>query len=328
MRKYVALLMVAALIVIAAAGCGTGKGGAKEDPAKDFPKKPIELLNASSAGSPADVMARELAKYAEKYLGQPVVVVNKTGGSGGVQMAALKAAQPDGYTIGATTAAITGTLNTELKDQFVLDDFEFIIRVQVDPFVLVVRNESPFKTLDDLIKYAEENPGKLKIGGNGTGSGQHLTVLRLAKAAGIEVTWVPFEGGSQAITAGLGGHVDAVSTAPAAIYSHVEAGKLRPLALSSEQRLASLPDTPTMKELGYDVVAMQWRGIFARKGIPKEIIQKLHDAFKKAMEDPGFVEYMKNTKQENGYLGPAEFTAAVKKEFEETGKILEGLKLK
>lgn len=299
---------------------------AKEAAGKGYPSKPIELLNASSAGSPADVMARELGKNAEKFLGQPIVVTTKTGGSGGVQFAAMKAAPADGYTIGATTAAITGVLNTDLKGQFSLDDFQFIIRTQQDPFILITKT-GRFKDVKEMIQYAKDNPGKLTIGGNGTASGQHLTALLFAKLAGFTFKWVPYDGGSQSVTAGLGGHVDAVSTAPASIYSFVEAGQATPLVHTGATRLPALKDTPTFKELGYGVTLTQWRGIFAKKGISKEVLDTLHTDFKKAMDEPGWLEYMKNTNQMNGYMGPEEFTASVQKEFKDTTELLKEIGL-
>lgn len=291
-----------------------------------YPTKAIEIINASTAGSPADVMARELAKNSEKILGQPVVVSNKTGGSGGVQMAAMMGAPADGYTLGATTAAITGALNMDLKGKFKLEDFQFIIRTQVDPFILITKT-GRFKDVKEMIDYAKANPGKLTIGGNGTASGQHLTALLFAKLAGFTFKWVPYSGGSEAVAAGLGGHVDAVSTAPASIYSYVEAKQAMPLAHTGSERLSDLKDTPTFKELGYDVNLTQWRGIFARKGLPTSALDTLHTAFKKAMDEPGWKKYMEDTNQKNGYLGPADFTAAVENEFKATAGLLKELGL-
>ncbi len=302
------------------------KAAAKDAPGKSYPSKPIELLNSSSAGSPADVMARELGKNAEKFLGQPVVVTTKTGGSGGVQYAAMKSAPADGYTIGATTAAITGVLNTDLKGQFTLDDFQFIIRTQQDPFILITK-AGRFKDVKEMVQYAKDNPGKLTIGGNGTASGQHLTALLFGKLAGFTFKYVPYQGGSEAVTAGLGGHVDVVSTAPASIYSFVEAGQATPLVHTDTKRLPALKDTPTFKELGYDVTLTQWRGIFAKKGISKEVLDTLHTSFKKAMDESGWLDYMKNTNQMSGYMGPEDFTAAVQKEFKETADLLKDIGL-
>ena len=194
------------------------------------------VLNSSPAGSPADVMARQVAQYAKKYLGQPMVVVTKPGGSGGVMFAALLAEPADGYTISTMTGALVTSLQGELKKEFSFDNFDFIANVQKEPFGIAVLSDSPFKTLAEMIDYAKKNP-RLKIGGQGTGSSQHLLALLLAEEGGFKMSWLPLGGGADIIPSLLGGHVPVVTTAPASSNPYVEAGKIRILAVTGDQRV-------------------------------------------------------------------------------------------
>ena len=289
-----------------------------------FPTKPITIINSSAAGSPTDVMAREVAHFAVKTLGQPMVVVNKTGGSGGVMFASLKAAPADGYTIASATAAQFAALQSELKKAFSFDDFDFLYNVQKEPYALAVRADSPFKTLKDMIEFAKKNPdkGKLQIGGQGTGSALHLFCLQLADDASFKFTWLPYKGGADSVTNLLGGHVQAISTAPATVNQYVEAGKIRVLAITGDKRMAHIKDVPTFKDLGYDIELTQYRGFIAKKGLPADVKAKLVDAIKKAVAEPGFKEFMAKTYQPDGSMGPEEFAAYAKKDFDRIGKLL------
>ena len=295
--------------------------------ATKFPTKSITIFNSSTAGSPADVMARQVAQFARKYLGQPMVVVNKPGGGGGVMFAALIAEPPDGYTIASVTAAQIAALQGELRKDFSFDQFEFIANVQKDPYCLAVKTDSPFKTLQDMIDYAKKNP-RLKIGGQGTGSALHLMVLLLAEESGIRISWVPFGGGAESVTNLLGNHVPVISTAPATVNQYVEAGQIRILAISGDQRLPHLKDVPTFKDLGRNIVMTQYRGFAARKGLPPEVKAKLVDAVKKAVAEPGFKEYMAKNYQPDAFLGPEEFAALARSDYDLIGKLLERIEHK
>lgn len=299
-----------------------------EAQAQKFPTKAITIVCASAAGSPVDLMARELAKGAERYLGQPVVVETKTGGSLANQLRELLSRPADGYTIGTVTTSLVGTLATIHKGRFKPSDFQFLARVQIDPYVVAVRSDSRFKNLKDLITYAKANPGKVKVGGFGsTGSGHHLGMTELSRKGGFEVSWVAFDGGSEAVAAVLGGHIDVVHTNPGIVIQHVKAGKMRVLGIASGKRIDDLPDTPTYKEQGIDMEASQWRGIFAKAGIPKVAADQIVAALKKTMAEPEFTKYMKNSNQIDGFLPPDEFHSAFLKEFEETSAELKVLGL-
>ncbi len=290
-----------------------------------YPSKPITVFNSSTAGSPTDVMARQVGQHIRGHLGQQFVVVNKPGGGGGVMFAALFAEPADGYTIASLTAAQVTGLHAELKKDFSFADLEFIANVQREPNCLAVKYDSPLKSLPDLIEAARKTPS-FKVGGQGTGSALHLMVLLLGEKAGVKFTWVPLGGGSESVTNLLGGTVPVIATAPATVNQYVEAKQMRILAVSGEQRLPHLQDVPTFRELGHDIVITQWRGFAARKGFPAAAKATLADAIKRAVAEPGFKEFMAKNRQPDGYLGPEEFSRVAREDFELMGRLLQGLK--
>ena len=301
-----------AVLAGAAMLCMLGAGAASAE--EDFPSKPITIIAHTGAGSSTDIFARELARAAEPLLGQPIVIENRPGGSGAAQMSALKLAKPNGYTIGVNTLSHLTAMQTNLKGSFAWDDFSWIVLNQLDPYAIVVRSDSEYKTLKDLVEDAKKKGGTLNVGGFGTvGSAHNIAFNLFADAAGFKFNWVPFEGGSQAMTALLGGHIDVVNTNPGPMLQFAEANRVRPLGVLSKTRIDSMPDTPTLAEAGYDLGTtwQQIRGIYGPKGIPMDIQKKLADAFLQAMKRPEFVKYMKASGQIAGDLGPEEYTAFI-----------------
>ena len=292
-----------------------------------YPTKPITILNSSPPGSPADIMARQVAQYAQKYLGQPIGVVTKPGGSGGVMFASLLADPADGYTISTITAGLLTSLHGPLKKDFSLDNFEFLVNVQKDDYCLAVRTDSPFKTLKDMIEYAKKNP-PLKIGGQGTASALHLMVLLLAEQSGIRISWVPFAGGAESVTNLLGNHVPVINTVPFSVSQYVEAGKIRVLVTSGDQRLPQLKDVPTFKDLGYNIVMTQYRGFGAKKGLPPEVKAKLVDALSKAVAEPGFKNFLAKNFIADAFLGPEDFAALIRADYELMGRLMQKVEKK
>ncbi len=264
----------------------------------EFPAKSITMLCGSTAGSPVDVMARELARQMEKILRKPVVVQNKPGGSQAEELSMMMGQPADGYTIGTVTTSTVGALAGHLRSQFKIGDFNFLVLVQSDPYALVVKADSPFQDLKGMIEYARANPGKVKVGGFGTGSGHHMAFLDLEETtAGVQMRWVAFDGGAAAIAAALGGHIDAAHTNPGVVVGHVKAGKMRILGIASEKRLDVLPNVPTYQEQGIPLVLFQWRGVAMRTGGSKSATDKLISAITQASQTPEFIRYMKNTNQ-------------------------------
>ena len=320
--KLKTFFIPAIMAMVLALGSSPNGSRAEAAEAGKFPVKPITILNSSPAGSPADVMARQIAQYAKKYLGQPMVVVNKTGGSGGVMFASLMADPADGYTISTITSTLITALHGDLKKNFSIDNFDFLVHIQKEPFCIAVKSGSPFKSLKDMIEYAKKNP-RLKIGGQATYSAMHLMLLALAEEADMPMSYVPYGGGSELITSLLGNHVPVTNTSPTTVNQYVEAGQVRVLAVSGEKRLPQWKSVPTLKELGYDIVVTQYRGFAAKKGLSADVKAILVDAIKKAMAEPGFKDYLAKNFQVAEFMGPEEFTAAVRTDFEYMGKLMQ-----
>jgi tripartite-type tricarboxylate transporter receptor subunit TctC len=310
------------LAMFLATGYWLNISAAEAADATKFPVKPITILNSSNAGSPADVMARQVGQHARKFLNQPLVVVNKTGGSGGVMFAALMSEPSDGYTICTTTSALITALHGDLKKDFSIDQFEFLANVQQEPFAFIVKAESPIKTLKDMIEYGKKNP-RLKIGGQATFSAQHLMTLAFSEETGMPVSYVPYGGGSEVLTSLLGNHVPVANTSPATVNQYVESGKLRVLAISGQQRIPQWKNVPTLKELGYNIVVTQHRGFGAKKGLPSDVKAILVSAIKKAVAEPGFKDYMAKNFMQDAFMDSDEFTATVRADYEYMGKMMQ-----
>lgn len=339
-RKPAAVWMVLLLALLLLSGCGAG-GSEKvstgtETPnagstdtgqaqADNFPERPVNLIVPFTAGSGADVFARTLAKAAEKHLGQQIVVENKPGGSGAIAISYVLSQPADGYTI-ATHSRTLSLLLAGGEVPFGVDDLDYIIRVNGESSSLMVPKDSPFQTLEDFIRYAKERPGELKVGGPGTGSFHHMVAMEFRSMAGIDFTWVPFEGGKEAVLAALGGHVDAVQATASNGKASIDSGDLRILASTSEERSEFLPDVPTYKEGGVDLVEILWRGVVTKAGVPEERIARLEEAFRKAMEEPEWEKYMADFAQEKAYLNSADFSDYIRKEVANTKTFLDQLK--
>lgn len=310
------LLMAAQLL----AGCGgkaapggSAQGGSQEQAKVDYPTKPITFVVWSSAGSPLDVFMRKLASLAEKELGQNIVVDNRTGGSGAVAMSYVNSQPADGYTVLSTTGSMSFSI-AKGDIPFKAEDFTMVRSFQAEPSSIAVRKDSTFQTLDDFIKYMKEHPNGLKIGGYASGGFHQYVLYRLQQVAGFKATWIPFEGGADAVTNLLGGHIDVAVMTPSSGLSQVQSGDIRLLGISTEKRSPYFPDVPTFKESGYDVVEMLWRGVMVKKGTPQEVIDRLNQAFDKVVQSEDWKKYMSDFKQEDFNLDSKNLTALVNSE--------------
>jgi tripartite-type tricarboxylate transporter receptor subunit TctC len=257
--------------------------------AADYPDRPVNLLVGYAAGGIGDLAARALAAAAEPSLGQSIVVLNKPGATGSIMMAQLVGSKPDGYTIAFTPASLAITPFYQKVPYDLKKDFTYIAAVNTFTESITVRQDSPWKTLNDLIDYARKNPNKLRIAGSSIASSASLMVKVVAQKAGIQYTEVPFGSTAEAITALLGGHVDVIH-ASGDNLPLVRAGKLRMLATDTAERLKEFPNVPTLRDLGYDFVALSYCGIMGPKGLPESIAKKLENVFKKARDEKSFIE--------------------------------------
>lgn len=269
-------------------------GYSQETKASEFPNRPINCIVPWPPGTSADLAFRALGKEAEKYLGQPVVIMNKTGGGGTIGVAAIATAKPDGYTIGHCpgAGAIFILPFLEKIPYHPVKDFKFIMQfVDLNPGVIVKAN-SPFKGFKDLIAYARQNPKKLTYGTNAPNSIANLIVEQIARKEGVQFTHIPFKGATEYQTAILGGHLS--FCAGDFQYPLVESGETRILLFFGEKRSDEYPDVPVLKDLEYHVPCPMFLAIFGPKGIPEDIAKKLEEAFTKTMREPAFLKSMKD----------------------------------
>ena len=289
--------------------------------AEDFPNQPIRIVTWSSVGGGGDVLARQLQGPFSEAAGVAVNVVNKPGGSGAVAMEYLSSQAPDGYTVLVGTASGVITPHTT-GSNFSLADFKGVIRIQLDPEVLMVRSDSPWNTVSDVVAAAKADPGSVKWGGAFLGSLDSILAYQIAAASGIEFSYVPFEGGGDAMIALLGGHVPVLIGSPSEVAAQVEAGKIRLIAVATPERLESLPDLPTLRDGGLDLTAVLWRGVVAPKETPDAMVEKLHGFLKQASQSDSFLKYMTDGKILDGYLSATDYDQSIQAEFSTYGEIV------
>ena len=294
--------------------------------AAEFPDKPINLVIQYPAGGSTDLTARALANGAKKYLGQPVICENKAGGGGTVGVALVVAKPADGYTIGIVTSSPTMAFHMGKLNFHPLNDMTPIMRWGNYLFGVVVRSDSQFKTMREVMQYIKQNPEKLSYGSPGVGTPPHLAMEELSMVAGVKFTHIPSQGIAQNNTALLGGHIDLVSDS-SGWGPLVDAGKFRLIAIWSEKRCERYPQVPTMKEVGIDVVARSHLGVIGPKGMPKPIVAKLADAFKKAMDDPEYKAIMKKFDMNDYYLNTDDYAKYMKSDFDNIEKLIKKLGL-
>ncbi len=269
----------------------TGAGYAQEDVSK-FPSKPVTFIVPLPPGGPTDLACRLIIKEAEKYLKQPIVVLNKPGAALTIGMAAIASSKPDGYTIGYSGGPPIFLVPLMEKVPFdPLKDFRVVMQFGGFNFGVYVKEDSPFKTLKDLIAYARQNPKKATYGTSGTNSPANLTTELVARKEKVQITHIPFKGTPEVQTALLGGHV--LFGAGDFNYSLVEAKQIRLLMLLKDERSTEYPDVPILKDLGYEYPFPIILAIFCPRATPDAIVAKLDDAFAKAMKEPAFIAGMK-----------------------------------
>ncbi len=292
-----------------------------------FPQKPITIVVPYSAGGGTDLQARALASVADKYFSQPVVVVAKPGGGGAVGTAYVAHAKTDGYTLLYAVPAVTVIKPIMVKTPYQFEDLEPVIRVNDAPRILVVGNQQPWKTLDDFMAYAKENPGKIKYGSAGPGTTTHIAMEGFAYVGGIKLTHVPFKGCAKAIAAILGGHVATFGAIPSECFQYFPK-QMTPLAVFTKERLSDLPDVPTLTEKGINFTDSSTRAIFVPKGTPPEVLAALHDGFKKTMEDPKFQDMFKKLGEPVSYMNGKDFKVILEEQKKIYGEVLEKVGLK
>ncbi|MBT3479948.1 MAG: tripartite tricarboxylate transporter substrate binding protein [Opitutales bacterium] len=280
---------------IALLGACQPASGPSTGTAADFPSKSGSIICPWAPGGGTDRMARFMADQLQKELGKPFVVVNQTGGSGAVGHSAGALAKPDGHTLTMATFELS-TMHWMGISDLTWKDYAPVAELNADAAAIMVRSDSPWNSLKDLIGYIEANPGKLTMSGTATGGAWDLARAGFQLEAGIPVDavrWIPSKGSAPSIVELLGGHIDAVCCSIPEAISQIEAGQLRALVVMSPEKLSGHPDLPTAIDEGVDWSAVGWRGIVAPKGTPPDIVKKISDVCSKIVASAEFEEFMR-----------------------------------
>jgi tripartite-type tricarboxylate transporter receptor subunit TctC len=314
-----AVLKTAALVTLPALSVSVA--------AQAFPARPITLICPWPAGGSTDIVMRAIAESAGKALGQTMIIDNKPGAGGTLGAVAMLSAKPDGYTLSQAPMGIFRIPHMQKTAFHPLNDLSYVINMTGYTFGLVVRADSPFKDIKDLVAFAKANPEKLTYGNTGAGTTPHMAVEDFAQKAGIKLTPVPFKGNADNMQAVLGGHVMAASDATG-WGPHVDAGKLRLLATYGTKRTKKWPNIPTLHELGYDTISDSPFGIMGPKGMDAATTKILHDAFKKSLDDANVQATFEKYDQPTIYMNSADYTAWAKRMYEGEKALIERLGLK
>jgi tripartite-type tricarboxylate transporter receptor subunit TctC len=279
--------------------------------AQDYPERAIDFIVPFNPGGGADASQRTFNKYAEPIVGQPLVIVNKPGAGGTAGWAEMVRAEPDGYTLAIVTPPfnVIPALARPQQTGFTLDQFTYVCIYAVVPDVLLVREDSDFETLADLIEYAKANPGQIKAANTGTLGADFMTTLLIEKATGMEFTQIPFTGGAEALQGTLAGTTEVMVAS--SLFAVAQQGTLRTLAIAAPERDPNIPDVPTFAELGYDVVSERYRVLGGPPGLPQEIVDYWADVCQQVTSDESFRTEMNDLGQPPAYRGPAEAKASI-----------------
>ncbi len=257
--------------------------------AQGYPNKPITMVVPFPPGGVADTVGRPVAEAMSRYLKQPIVVENKGGAGGGIGMAQVAKSKGDGYTLLMSLSSLVVLPEADKILQrapmFQVNQLKPVARFTADPTVLVVRSDSPWKTYAEFMAYAKKNPGRISFGSSGNYGTMHVPMEQLKAATSSFMLHVPYTGAGPAVLSLLSGQIEALSTGPASVKQHIASGRLRALAHWGEGRLASLPDVPSLKELGVPIQYSQWSGLFVPAETPDAVVETLRQAAKFAVQD-------------------------------------------
>ena len=318
-KCFVGILLLSLLVMPTLAGA-QGK----------YPTKAIELVVPFAAGGSTDVLARLVAKYAPKYFDKPLVVVNKPGGGGITGTEGVVRSKPDGYSLfvgyGSGHDLVTPHFQKMPYDTF--NDLVSVCRLSIHSIVIIIRGDAPYKTMKELVEWGKKKPQVTASVSTKAGS-VDITFQAVAKATGLKLVTIPFRGGAESVTAIVGGQTDCGGNHPSEVISHIKAKRLIPIAVALENRDPAIPDVPTFKELGYNVVAVgSVKGVAAPKGTPPEVVRYLAERFKKVCDDPEFIKSMKDIGQPVMYQGSQEFAKFMKDGFAQYGQMIKEFNIK
>ena len=315
------------IIQLGAATLGAPLLGHAQD---KYPSKPITWVCPYAAGGNADSRSRQVAKVMGTLLGQPIIIDNKAGAGGNIGTEAIARAKPDGYTIGMgnfAPLAVNHALFKKLNFN-PFTDLVPILLIEKGPLILMVRQDSPYKSVKDLVAAAKAAPGKLSYASGGIGGTHHLSGALFEHAAGIDMIHAPYKSGSAGATDLMGGQVHMMFEQMYSAMPAIKGGKLRALAITSKTRSPLAPDIPTMAEQGYpEVEVLNWQGLIGPKGLPIELIKQLNAVGNKALQDPDLKEKILSQGNEVGGGTPEQFAALIKAEAPRWAKVVRDAKI-
>ena len=293
----------------------------------DYPNRPIEIVVPASAGGGTDMLSRAFSEAVKKHLPQVMTVNNKPGASGAIGMGEMINAKPDGYKLCMVIVEITILPHLGLT-KYTWEDFQPIARLNFDPAAISVRADAPWNTIEEFLAASQKSPGSMKMGNSGNGSIWHLAHAALEDKVGVKFNPIPYQGAAPAVVALLGGHIDAVAVSPGEVSAHVAGGKLKTLAIMSDQRIKGFEKVPTLKERNIDLSMGAWRGLAAPKGTPPEIIAILKAATRKAAEEPSFKESLDKMNLGFAYADADAFRVVMQKDSDMFKQLIAKLGLK
>ena len=290
-----------------------------------YPTKPVELVVPYPAGGGTDVLGRAFALAALKHLPQPLIVINKPGAAGAIGWADTLNCKEPGYKVALLATDLMTQPNMGLT-KITYQDFTPIARLNYDPAAITVRADAPWKTAEEFIAAAKT--GDFRIGNGGNGSTWHLSAAAIEDKTGVKFNHIPFSGANPAALALLGGHIEAITVSAAEVYTHVAAGKLRVLAVMSEERIKGFENVPTLKERGFDISMGTWRGLGVPKGTPPEIVAALRAATAKTVQEPSLKEALEKQNMGYAYADADAFGAVMARDHAFYGSLIRKLGLK
>lgn len=291
-RKIIVMVMCVALIFsLTAVGFSASK----------FPAKQLTMVVGYQPGGASDMVSRIVAKEVEKQLKVPVIVVNRTGASGGIALEYVRSSKKDGYTIAYMPVECT-MLKALGYTSISPKDYEFLGRAMTIPAAVTVRKSAPWDTIQEFIEYAKSNPRKIKVGNSGTGSIWHIAAASIEDKTGAKFIHVPFAGASAAVAALMGEYIDAVTVSPPEVLPGVKSGEFKVLAVMGEAASSIMPDVPVLKDMGINLVIEGWGGFAVPKGTPANVKEVLEGAFKVAIASDDFKKFCKERGFNYAYL--------------------------
>lgn len=292
-----------------------------------FPARPITLIVPFPAGGATDTQMRALAVAASRELGQTVIIANRPGAGGTLGPAAMaQTAAPDGYTVSVVVGTLFRYPFLQAVNYDPLTDFTYVAGMTAYSYGIVVRQDAPWKTLDELIAHARANPEKVSYGGTGTGGSGRIAIERLSRLTDVKFNFIPYKGAAEETTALLGGHIQMVSDA--GWGPMIDTGKARLLAVMGDARAKRVPDVPTLTELGYPIIASNPVGIAGPKGMDPKVVAMLQQAFHRAARDPEYNRALENADQPHMLMDSAAYTEYAIRQVAEEKKFVAELGLK